>query len=173
MKRVAFGVLLTAIIIASPRAETDTLIAAVGFALTGSDNAKVQVINRTSISGYHMAVVAGVIFFIVRAFFALIPGLPRADQEMGCTRRASRHRLLSHSVRQSAYLDLWWLDNSRCFKGLKFGCSPQSALGQHMGSGGGIAFAANRRLRRSGRMRKRPTAKSQSPDQLPFKQSFA
>jgi hypothetical protein len=47
MKRVAFGVLLTAIIIASPRAETDTLIAAVGFALTGSDNAKVQVINRT------------------------------------------------------------------------------------------------------------------------------
>ena len=27
-----------------------------------------------SISGYHMAVVAGVIFFIVRAFFALIPG---------------------------------------------------------------------------------------------------
>jgi competence protein ComEC len=28
-----------------------------------------------SISGYHMAVVAGVIFFIVRAFFALIPGL--------------------------------------------------------------------------------------------------
>jgi ComEC/Rec2-related protein len=28
-----------------------------------------------SISGYHMAVVAGLIFFIVRAFFALIPGL--------------------------------------------------------------------------------------------------
>ncbi|HEV3159915.1 MAG TPA: ComEC/Rec2 family competence protein [Xanthobacteraceae bacterium] len=28
-----------------------------------------------SISGYHMAVVAGVIFFIVRVFFALIPGL--------------------------------------------------------------------------------------------------
>ena len=28
-----------------------------------------------SISGYHMAVVAGVIFFIVRAFFALIPRL--------------------------------------------------------------------------------------------------
>jgi len=28
-----------------------------------------------SISGYHMAIVAGVIFFIVRAFFALIPGL--------------------------------------------------------------------------------------------------
>ncbi len=28
-----------------------------------------------SISGYHMAVVAGAIFFIVRAFFALIPGL--------------------------------------------------------------------------------------------------
>jgi competence protein ComEC len=25
--------------------------------------------------GYHMAAVAGVIFFIVRAFFALIPGL--------------------------------------------------------------------------------------------------
>ncbi len=28
-----------------------------------------------SISGYHMAVVAGLIFFMVRAFFALIPGL--------------------------------------------------------------------------------------------------
>ena len=28
-----------------------------------------------SISGYHMAVVAGVIFFIFRAFLALIPGL--------------------------------------------------------------------------------------------------
>src|SRR5262249_49158350 len=28
-----------------------------------------------SISGYHMAIVAEVIFFIVRAFFALIPGL--------------------------------------------------------------------------------------------------
>ena len=28
-----------------------------------------------SISGYHMAVVAGMIFFLVRAFFALIPGL--------------------------------------------------------------------------------------------------
>ncbi|MFY9835246.1 MAG: ComEC/Rec2 family competence protein, partial [Xanthobacteraceae bacterium] len=28
-----------------------------------------------SISGYHMAVVAGLIFFVVRAFFALIPGL--------------------------------------------------------------------------------------------------
>ena len=28
-----------------------------------------------SISGYHMAVVAGLIFFLVRAFFALIPGL--------------------------------------------------------------------------------------------------
>src|SRR5262249_43533860 len=28
-----------------------------------------------SISGYHMAIAAGVIFFIVRAFFALIPGL--------------------------------------------------------------------------------------------------
>jgi competence protein ComEC len=27
-----------------------------------------------SISGYHMAVVAGVIFLVVRAFFALIPG---------------------------------------------------------------------------------------------------
>src|SRR5581483_1791015 len=28
-----------------------------------------------SISGYHMAVVAGAIFFIIRAFLALIPGL--------------------------------------------------------------------------------------------------
>jgi competence protein ComEC len=28
-----------------------------------------------SISGYHMAVVAAAIFFMVRAFFALIPGL--------------------------------------------------------------------------------------------------
>lgn len=28
-----------------------------------------------SISGYHMAVVAGVVFFVLRALFALIPGL--------------------------------------------------------------------------------------------------
>jgi hypothetical protein len=46
MKRVAFGLLLTAMIISSSRAETDTLIAAVGFALTGSDDTKVRVINR-------------------------------------------------------------------------------------------------------------------------------
>ena len=29
-----------------------------------------------SISGYHMAVVAGVVFFMVRALLALIPALP-------------------------------------------------------------------------------------------------
>src|SRR4029077_17946802 len=29
-----------------------------------------------SISGYHMAVVAGVVFFVIRALLALIPGLP-------------------------------------------------------------------------------------------------
>jgi competence protein ComEC len=29
-----------------------------------------------SISGYHLAVVAGVVFFIIRALLALIPGLP-------------------------------------------------------------------------------------------------
>ena len=33
-----------------------------------------------SISGYHMAVVAGVVFFVVRALLALIPGLPTAGR---------------------------------------------------------------------------------------------
>ena len=38
-----------------------------------------------SISGYHMAVVAGVVFFVVRALLALMPALAGAlsDQEMG------------------------------------------------------------------------------------------
>ncbi len=49
-----------------------------------------------SISGYHMAVVAGVVFFAVRALLALIPGIDRrfSDQEMvgggsPCRRRCS------------------------------------------------------------------------------------
>jgi predicted membrane metal-binding protein len=41
-----------------------------------------------SISGYHMAVVAGLIFFMVRAFFALIPGL--ADRAPINGRRSPR-----------------------------------------------------------------------------------
>jgi competence protein ComEC len=32
--------------------------------------------SHLSISGYHMAVVAGVVFFVVRALLALVPGLP-------------------------------------------------------------------------------------------------
>ena len=45
-----------------------------------------------SISGYHMAVVAGVVFFVLRALLALIPALASAppDQEMGGARRADR-----------------------------------------------------------------------------------
>src|SRR6202008_3472022 len=56
-----------------------------------------------SISGYHMAVVAGVIFFIVRAFFALIPGLAdRAPiKKWAGSGGAVRHRLLPRIVRQS------------------------------------------------------------------------
>lgn len=46
MKRVALSLILSAMLISSLRAETDTLIAAVGFALTGSDDAKVRAINR-------------------------------------------------------------------------------------------------------------------------------
>ena len=47
-----------------------------------------------SISGYHMAVVAGVVFFAVRALLALIPALDRrlSDQEMVGRRRACRRR---------------------------------------------------------------------------------
>jgi competence protein ComEC len=41
-----------------------------------------------SISGYHMAVVAGLIFFMVRVFFALIPGL--ADRAPINGRRSRR-----------------------------------------------------------------------------------
>ena len=47
-----------------------------------------------SISGYHMAVVAGVVFFVLRALFALMPacGRPFPDQEMGGGRRRLRPR---------------------------------------------------------------------------------
>ena len=43
-----------------------------------------------SISGYHMAVVAGVVFFVVRALLALMPAFaqPLSDQEMGGARGA-------------------------------------------------------------------------------------
>ena len=53
-----------------------------------------------SISGYHMALVAGVVFFVLRALFALIPGLASAppDQEMGGGRRAGRGVRLSPAV---------------------------------------------------------------------------
>ena len=55
-----------------------------------------------SISGYHMAVVAGVVFFILRALLALIPGAhrPHAGQEMGGPRRADRDRALFGAVRR-------------------------------------------------------------------------
>ena len=44
-----------------------------------------------SISGYHMAVVAGIVFFFIRAGLALIPSLAAVpDQEMGGARRARR-----------------------------------------------------------------------------------
>ena len=47
-----------------------------------------------SISGYHMAVVAGVVFFVFRAVLGADPGprRPGADQEMGGLRGARRHR---------------------------------------------------------------------------------
>ena len=55
-----------------------------------------------SISGYHMAVVAGIVFFILRALLALIPGLADrdADQEMGGVRRAARDGVLSRALRR-------------------------------------------------------------------------
>ena len=55
-----------------------------------------------SISGYHMAVVAGVVFFIFRALLALIPGLRRArtDQKMVGVRRIVGHVVLSHPLRR-------------------------------------------------------------------------
>ena len=45
-----------------------------------------------SISGYHMAVVAGIVFFVLRALLALMPALrqPPSDQEMGGGRGAVR-----------------------------------------------------------------------------------
>jgi len=46
-----------------------------------------------------MAVVAGLIFFFIRAFFALIPGL--ADKKMGGLRRLDSDRLLSRAFLQS------------------------------------------------------------------------
>ncbi len=47
-----------------------------------------------SISGYHMAVVAGIVFFFIRAVLALMPVArePPSDQEMGGARRARRRR---------------------------------------------------------------------------------
>ena len=64
-----------------------------------------------SISGYHMAVVAGVIFFIVRAFFALIPGSRTARRSRNgprsrrfCAARSAcrkRWRIRSGRERQS------------------------------------------------------------------------
>ena len=50
-----------------------------------------------SISGYHMAVVAGVVFFVLRALLALVPAFASAppDQEMGRGRRARRRGVLS------------------------------------------------------------------------------
>ena len=47
-----------------------------------------------SISGYHMAVVAGVVFFALRALLALLPALaqPPPDQEMGRARGARSRR---------------------------------------------------------------------------------
>ena len=52
-----------------------------------------------SISGYHMAVVAGVVFFILRARPGADPGTcrPRADQKMGGVCRARGDRLLSRA----------------------------------------------------------------------------
>ena len=53
-----------------------------------------------SISGYHMAVVAGVVFFAVRALLALIPALTveLSDQEMVGRGGAGRGRVLSAAV---------------------------------------------------------------------------
>ncbi len=47
-----------------------------------------------SISGYHMAVVAGIVFFVVRGSAGAGPGLadPPADQEMGCASARSSPR---------------------------------------------------------------------------------
>jgi competence protein ComEC len=49
-----------------------------------------------SISGYHMAVVAGVVFFVIRAGLALIPHL--ANRYQGGARRNGRSRVLSRLV---------------------------------------------------------------------------
>ena len=53
-----------------------------------------------SISGYHMAIVAGVVFFVLRALLALVPALrePPPDQEMGGAGGARRGRGLSRAV---------------------------------------------------------------------------
>ena len=53
-----------------------------------------------SISGYHMAVVAGIVFFVIRAVLALIPSLAhrQADQEMGGIGSAAGGDLLSSAV---------------------------------------------------------------------------
>ena len=50
-----------------------------------------------SISGYHMAVVAGIMFFAIRALFALHAGLrqPPSDQEMGGLAALCARRVLS------------------------------------------------------------------------------
>ena len=55
-----------------------------------------------SISGYHMAVVAGVVFFIIRALAGADPGPRRqkADQKMGGVRRAARDDVLSGALRR-------------------------------------------------------------------------
>jgi hypothetical protein len=55
-----------------------------------------------SIPGYHMAVVAGMIFFLFRAGLALVPGLAdRPPIKKWALRRALGDRLLSDPVRQS------------------------------------------------------------------------
>ena len=55
-----------------------------------------------SISGYHMALVAGVVFFVLRALLALFAGARQRppDQEMGRGRRADRGVRLSAAVRR-------------------------------------------------------------------------
>jgi len=53
-----------------------------------------------SISGYHMVVVTGIVFFVLRALFALMPAFASRypDQEMGGGRRPCRGGVLSVAV---------------------------------------------------------------------------
>ena len=103
-----------------------------------------------SISGYHMAVVAGIIFFALRASFALMPAFTgrHSIKKWAALRGAVRGRVLSSDLgRRGRYPALVHHDRDRARR--RDGGSPDADVPHHHGGGARRAAAGARSDRAS------------------------